>query len=150
MVYSVTSIATDVNTCRILFANGASVENIPPTSAALRFLWSPFWCLSFCLSLNELTIFFIWLILIRESSLVTIFFYYFYHHTNVHLKLISYFVQTGFNKVLRTHFFVINFLKINWLLLFYYISPQNLLRIKLISWKDPLFLTYGFYVKQPE
>ena len=83
----------------------------------------------------------------RVKSSKKIISYYFYHHINVHLKLISYFVQTGFNKVLRTHFFVINFFKINWLLLFYYISPQNLLRIKLISWKDPLFLAYGFYVK---
>ena len=37
VVYIAKCNATDVNTCRrILFANGASVENIPPTSAALR------------------------------------------------------------------------------------------------------------------
>ena len=36
-MYSATWIATDVNTCRrMLFANGASVENILSTSAALR------------------------------------------------------------------------------------------------------------------
>ena len=35
--YSAMCSAKDINTCRrILFANGASVENIPPTSAALR------------------------------------------------------------------------------------------------------------------
>ena len=37
VMYSATCNATDVNTCtRILFSNEASVENIPPTSAALR------------------------------------------------------------------------------------------------------------------
>ena len=36
-MYSVTKIATDVNTCRrVLFANEASEENIFPTSAAPR------------------------------------------------------------------------------------------------------------------
>ena len=37
VMYIATCNATDVNTCRrILFANGASVENIAPTSAALK------------------------------------------------------------------------------------------------------------------
>ena len=37
VMYITTCNATDVNTCRrILFANGASVENTPPTSAALK------------------------------------------------------------------------------------------------------------------
>ena len=37
VMYIATCNATDVNTCRrILFANGASVENTPPTSAALK------------------------------------------------------------------------------------------------------------------
>ena len=37
VMYIATCNATDVNTCRrILFANGAPVENIPPTSAALK------------------------------------------------------------------------------------------------------------------
>ena len=37
VIYSATCNATDVYACkRILFANGASVENIPPTSATLR------------------------------------------------------------------------------------------------------------------
>ena len=36
-MYSATFNATDVNRCRrILSANGASLENIPPTSVALR------------------------------------------------------------------------------------------------------------------
>ena len=37
VMYIATCNATDVNTCRrILFANGASVENTPPTSATLK------------------------------------------------------------------------------------------------------------------
>ena len=62
--------------------------------------------------------FFIWIFFFDSGVKphTKIVFYYFYYCINVRLKLLTYFVKTGFNKVLRSHFFAINFFQINWFL----------------------------------
>ena len=66
------------------------------------------------------------------------------------MKPITYFVKNVFSKVLRTRFFVINFIYIHNSINFSISFPLSLLTIKLIFWKNHSFLAYGFYMKQPE
>ena len=70
-------------------------------------------------------------------------FYCFLYCINVCLKLITYFVTTGFNNILDHTFFVINLYEIHWFLFIL----VNLCIIKLIFWHNYWFLGNGFFMK---
>ena len=71
-------------------------------------------------------------------------FYCFLYCINVCLKLITYFVTTGFNNILDHTFFVINLYELHWFLFIL----VNLCIIKLIFWHNYWFLGNGFFMKR--
>lgn len=75
--------------------------------------------------------------------------FYFYHRINIEtsMKLAVYFVKTGFNKLLKRHFFVINFFDKLFSIYFWIFHRLKLFIIKLVFWKNYSIYADGFYTK---